>query len=45
MHEDWWDYQPGGDEDPCESKNEDWAILDGELVAVDYAAPAIFDTP
>jgi hypothetical protein len=41
MYDDWWDYQPGGDGDPCEPKPADWGLLDGELVAVDYAAPAL----
>jgi hypothetical protein len=43
MHADWWDYQPGGDDDPCEPKAADWGLLNGELVAVDYASLAIFD--
>jgi hypothetical protein len=38
---DWWDYRPGGDGWPCEPKPADWGILDGRIVAVDYAAPAI----
>jgi hypothetical protein len=40
-HGDWWDYIPGGDEWPCEPKREDWGVLNGRLVAVDYAAPAL----
>jgi hypothetical protein len=39
--EDWWDYMPGGDEWPCEPKPADWGLLDGRIVAVDYAAPAV----
>ncbi len=39
---DWWDYVSGGDDtNPCEPKPEDWGILNGELVVVDYAAPAL----
>jgi hypothetical protein len=38
---DWWDYEPGGDGWPCEPKAADWGILDGRMVAVDYAAPTL----
>jgi hypothetical protein len=40
MHgDDWWDYRSGGDDgQPTEPKSADWGMLDGELVAVDYAA-------
>lgn len=38
---DWWDYMPGGDEWPCEPKSADWGVLNGQLVAVDYSAPAV----
>jgi len=37
-----WDYAPGGEEEPFEYKPEDWGRLDGRIVALDYAAPAIF---
>lgn len=33
--------EPGGGEWPGEHKREDWGILDGRIVAVDYAAPAL----
>jgi hypothetical protein len=39
--EDWWDYIPGGDEWPCEPKRTDWGLINGRVVAVDYAAPAV----
>jgi hypothetical protein len=36
-----WDYMPGEDGDPFESKISDWGRLkDGRLVAVDYSTPA-----
>ena len=36
-----WDYMPGEDGDPFESKASDWGRLkDGRLVAVDYSTPA-----
>jgi hypothetical protein len=38
---DWWDYQPGGDEWPGESKPADYGVLGGTIVLLDYAAPAI----
>jgi hypothetical protein len=39
MHNDWWDYFAGDDDgQPTEPKAADWGLLDGELVAVDYAA-------
>ena len=38
---DWWDYSPGGDAWPCEPKAADWGVLDGRIVSIDYAAPAI----
>jgi hypothetical protein len=39
---DWWDYQAGEhDSNPTEPKSEDWGRLNCELVAVDYAAPAL----
>lgn len=42
LPEDWWDYMgPGDDEDPTEPKAEDWGILDGELVAIDYASSVL----
>ena len=38
-----WDYRGLGDEpEPFEYKASDWGWLDGELVALDYAAPALF---
>ena len=37
-----WDYDPaGGDGWPGEPKREDWGMLDGKLVLVDYAASTI----
>jgi hypothetical protein len=37
-----WDYQAGADDsEPFESKAPDWGILDGRVVAVDYAADAL----
>lgn len=40
--EDWWNYLAGEDDDwPCEPKDEDWGMLDGRVVAVDYAAAAL----
>ena len=39
---DWRDYQGGGDTQcPCEHKPEDWGILDGLMVCVDYSEPAL----
>jgi hypothetical protein len=37
-----WDYAPnvGDDEYPFEWKKDDWGIVDGNIVAVDYAAIA-----
>jgi hypothetical protein len=36
-----WDYMPGEDGDPFESKASDWGRLkDGRLVALDYSTPA-----
>ena len=38
----WWDYLAGDDDaDPTESKARDWGMLDGNLVAVDYATGAM----
>lgn len=36
-----WDYVPGGPSEPFEYKASDWGYLDGRLVALDYAAPAL----
>lgn len=39
-----WDYHGLGDEpDPSEGKPSDWGRLDGVIVALDYAALALFD--
>jgi hypothetical protein len=35
-----WDYMPGEDGDPTESKQSDWGRIDGRLVALDYSTPA-----
>jgi hypothetical protein len=35
-----WDYMPGEDSDPFESKASDWGRLNGRLVALDYSTPA-----
>lgn len=41
---DWWDYEPARgpcDEWPGEFKREDWGVLDGRRVLIDYSAPAL----
>jgi hypothetical protein len=36
---DWWDYHPAeGEPFPSECKRDDWGLLEGRLVLVDYAA-------
>jgi hypothetical protein len=35
-----WDYMPGEDGDPTESKASDWGRINGRLVALDYSTPA-----
>ena len=41
-----WDYLPPNDEGhPFEYKASDWGWLDGQLVALDYSAPALFEEP
>jgi hypothetical protein len=35
-----WDYMPGEDGDPFESKASDWGQINGRLVALDYSTPA-----
>ena len=37
----WWDYTPLGPGTPWESKPEDWGVVDGCIVAVDYSMPAL----
>jgi hypothetical protein len=36
-----WDYLPPDDEHPFEPKPDNWGMLDGGLVAVDYATPVL----
>ena len=40
-----WDYRPrdGDGPDPFELKPSDWGRIDGRLVAIDYATPAMAD--
>jgi len=39
-----WEYMPPNDEGhPFEWKPSDWGMLKGRLVALDYAAPALFE--
>ncbi|MGA9893776.1 MAG: hypothetical protein WBQ55_15810, partial [Xanthobacteraceae bacterium] len=39
-----WDYMPPNDEgEPFEYKPSDWGMLNGRLIALDYAAPALFE--
>jgi hypothetical protein len=39
-----WDYVPPNDEgEPFEYKPSDWGVLKGRLIALDYAAPALFE--
>jgi hypothetical protein len=41
-----WDYAgPGDDGHPFEWKPSDWGYIDGRVVAIDYAATAIGETP
>lgn len=37
-----WNYRPGDESEPFEYKASDWGWLNGKLVALDYAAPALF---
>lgn len=39
---DWWDYHPAeGESFPGECKRDDWGLLDGRLVLVDYAVQSL----
>ncbi len=38
----WWRYEFDGRSVPWERKEEDWGVLEGRIVALDYAATALF---
>jgi hypothetical protein len=38
-----WDYVPPDEKEPFEYKASDWGWLDGRIVAVDYAARALWE--